>query len=310
MKSLFCNSRRLLFALAILTAYFSKALGGEAEFPYTVRFELGDQEFAPGDNITIQQVHGTKETLATGETYVVEGTYTLNSREAAEISLFVTTSSATPTPIDPKQTLRIAKGTGTFRLVKTMADSGYPHVTFYPVPSGNGFGGVYFGEGTWVLRDKHFKYLTNSSRSTASSAGAESRLPTGPGPNQVLFEYLGEAVEPPANLNPAYTRAGLLEAMRTATEKAGVSLKKIEIDDSEFPFLIGVICDDNDFETKLKEQFKKMDGYEYTGSVSSHSHRAFNIVPWREFPAQSSERIGRRLMLRQRVLFDRISGVL
>jgi hypothetical protein len=302
MKYNFYKTQRILAALFAFSIFVRTAAAqDDGTFPFTVRFEPGDRQFAAGDQITIQQVRGTKATLATGETYVVEGTYTLTSRDAAEIALFVTTPDPTPTRIDPKQILKITNGTGTFRLVKTMTESGYPHVSFYPVNPGGSFGGVYFGEGNWLLHDKRAKAVTDSIGS-GNTSGALS------GPNQVLFEYLGEPVEPPADMNPAYSKAGLLEAVRTTAAKAGVTLKKIEVDDSEFPFLIGIVCDEADFETRFKQQLKKMDAYEYTGSVSSHDHRAFNIVPWSKFPKESSERIGRRLLLRQRVLFDRISG--
>jgi hypothetical protein len=126
------------------------------------------------------------------------------------------------------------------------------------------------------------------------------------GPNQALFEYLGNPVEPPANLDPAYTQVGLSNAVRAAGQSAGVSLKKIEIDDSEFPFLVGLVCEEEDF-PKLKAQLKKMDGYEFSGSVGSHEKYTINIVPYRVFPPESSQRISHRLTLRQQAFFDRIS---
>ncbi len=57
-----------------------------------VPFELGTAEFSPGDSITIQRVTGTSPTIRTGETYCVEGTYTLASRDKADLALFATTS--------------------------------------------------------------------------------------------------------------------------------------------------------------------------------------------------------------------------
>src|SRR3989442_6212077 len=129
------------------------AIGGDsAELPHAVRYELGDAEFAPGDNITIQQVRGTSDTISTGGTYSVEGTYTLCSRDEATLAFYTTTiSDSGPTLVDPKQHVLIKKGTGSFHLFKTLSDDGYLHVSFYPVPSGSGFGGVYFGQGNRVL---------------------------------------------------------------------------------------------------------------------------------------------------------------
>jgi hypothetical protein len=212
------------------------------DFPHLIRYELGEAEFAAGDDITIREVHGTKETITIGGTYCVEGTYTLGSMEEATLALFVTTSNNEPSPIGPKQTVQIKKGTGSFRLIKTMTVDGYLHVSFYPLPSGSGFGGVYFGQGKWVLRQKGFSYLDNRSQpdhlGKGGSLGDQISLS---GPNRAMFEYLGDPVPPPANMEVKYTREGLADAIRSAAKKAGICLKKVEIDDSEYPYLVGVI---------------------------------------------------------------------
>ena len=70
---------RLPTALLVLTMFCAiaakAAMGGTAvELPHTVRYELGTAQFAPGDNIAIQQVRGTSDTITTGEIYSVEGT--------------------------------------------------------------------------------------------------------------------------------------------------------------------------------------------------------------------------------------------
>ena len=152
---------RQLYA-TVITIILSCASGGRAateetsgNLPHAVRFELGDTEFAHGDNITIKQVRGTSETITPGGTYCVEGTYTLASRDQADLAFFSTTiAHSGPSPIDPKQHVRIKKGTGSFRLVKTLNEDGYLHLSFYPVPSGGDFGGVYFGQGNRVFRKK------------------------------------------------------------------------------------------------------------------------------------------------------------
>ena len=253
-----------------------------------VPFELGEGEFLPGDSITIQRVTGTSPTIRTGETYCVEGTYTLASKEKADLALFATTMSKGSTPTDPSQITRIEKGTGTFRLVKTMREEGYLHVSFYPVPGGSSFGGIYFGQGKWVNRDKGWSHLDTHARApdyvaTGSSTGGPVSLT---GPNQALLEYLGDPVEPPADMNAAYSKDGLIKAIQTAARNAGISLKRVEIDDSEFPFLVGVICKEGDY-SKLTDQLRKMDGYEYNGCISSHTHAAMNLVPYRAFPPSS-----------------------
>ena len=109
-----------LLSLTLALATWGATNTIAADFSSTVTFELGEGEFFPGDSITIQRVSGTSPTIRTGETYCVEGTYTLASNEKADLALFATTTSKGSTPTDASQIMRIEKGTGTFRLVKTM----------------------------------------------------------------------------------------------------------------------------------------------------------------------------------------------
>ena len=273
-----------------------------------VPFELGEGEFLPGDSITIQRVSGTSSTIQTGQTYCVEGTYTLASKDQADLALYATTKSAAHTPTYPSQIMRIEKGTGTFRLVKTMREEGYLHVSFYPVPAGSAFGGIYFGQGNWVLRHKGWSYLDTHARSpdyvtTGSPAGGPVSLA---GPNQALYEYLGNPVAPPSDMNVAYSKDGLIKAVQTAARNAGVSVTRVEIDDSEFPFLVGVTCQEGDWEN-LKEQFRKMPDYSHTGGVGGHTHYAFNLVPYSTWPSDVSQRISHRTGLRMQVLYDKLT---
>ena len=62
---------------------------------------------------------------------------------------------------------------------------------------------------------------------------------------------------------------------------------------------------EGDFD-KLTEQLRKMPGYDYPGSVGTATQHAFNIVPWRAFPSDAAQRIGRRLSVRQQILCDKI----
>jgi len=279
-----------------------------ADFSSAVPFELGEGGFLPGDSITIQRVTGTNPTIRTGETYCVEGTYTLASKEKADLALFATTMSKGSTPTYPSQIMRVEKGTGTFRLVKVMREEGYLHLSFYSASGGSSFGGVYFGQGEWVNHDKGWSHLATDARSpdhgaTASSTGAPVSLT---GPNQALLEYLGEPVEPPADMSAAYSKDVLIKAIHTAARNAGISIERVEVDDSEFPFLIGVICKEGDY-SKLTDQIRKLDGYEYNGSVGSHTHNAMNIVPYRAFPSALGERISHRTGLRMQVLQNKLT---
>ena len=81
----------------------------------------------------------------------------------------------------------------------------------------------------------------------------------------LLFNYLGNPVAPPADLDPDYTKEGLARAMQTAAQNAGISLMKVEIDDSEFPFLIGVVFAGERDKQKLKDEIAKVPAYESSG---------------------------------------------
>ncbi len=295
----------LLFSLA--PAGPAQTNENATDFPASVKFELGEAEFFPSDSITVESVRGTSSTIRTGETYCVEGTYTLASREAATLALFATTVKAVSVPTDPSQTMRIKKGTGRFRLVKVMREEGYLHVSFYPVPSGSAFGGVYFGQGKWVLHHKGWSYLDQHSRSPdyigTSGVGAEgiSLAPQ----NRVLLRYLGEPVEPPADMDEAYTKEGLIKAIHTAAENAGVKVERVEVEDSEYPFLVGMVCKEGDT-VKVTDQLRKMPDYSYNGSHSTPTHSVFNIVPYRVYPSGAGERIGHRTGLRCQIFLDKL----
>jgi len=121
--------------------------------------------------------------------------------------------------------------------------------------------------------------------------------------SDALSGYLGPTVETPANLDPAYTKDGLSAAIQLAAQKAGISLKKVGIDDSEFPFLIGVNSQPGDWE-KLKAQLNGLDGYEYHGSVGDDTSHAFSIIPTRAYPAGAVQHVMRRLNVRTQQYYD------
>jgi hypothetical protein len=303
------------FFAALLAITMTCTLAGAAaiddtsgDLPHAVSYQLGDAKFAPGDNITIQQMRGTSDTITTGGTYSVEGTYTLGSKDEADLAFYATTVSASgPTPVDPKQHIRIQKGTGSFHLVKTISEFGFPHVSFYPNPSGSSFGGVYFGQGAWVLHNSNFRIRDENVNSSSSEKPVSAA-----GPNQALLEYLGNPVEPPANMDAKYTKEGLINAIQLAARNAGITVKKVVIEDSEFPFLVGVICGGSD-SIKLKEQLRKLDGYAYSGCIGndtsldgSDTCNVFSIVPSRAYPFEAGQRIYHRTWLRQQVFYDKL----
>ena len=171
-----------------------------------------------------------------------------------------------------------------------MKDDGYLHVSFYP-----GAFGVYFGQGNWVLRSKVPVHSVSLS-----------------GPNQALLEYLGNPVDPPANLDARYTKDGLVNAVQLAARNAGITVKRVVIDDSEYPFLVGVVCGGADA-AKLKAQIKKMEGYAYGGSVGNDTNsdgsdtcNAFSLIPYKAYPAEAMQSIEHRLLLREQIFHNKL----
>jgi hypothetical protein len=138
-------------------------------------------------------------------------------------------------------------------------------------------------------------YSTHASDSTAAD------------PNKAIYEYLGAPVAPPASMDAAYSKEGLTSAMQTAANAAGISLTKLEIDDSEFPFLVGVICASQQDMEKLKEQIRKLPAYNYTGGVGGGrtASYAMNLIPNTVYPADARQRIEHRLRLREEIFYEK-----
>lgn len=126
--------------------------------------------------------------------------------------------------------------------------------------------------------------------------------------NQALYNYLGNPVPPPAGLDAAYTRAGLTSAVQDAAQAVNISLTKVEIDDAEFPFLVGVVCAEKSDLEKLEAQLRKTPGYAYGGGTSSRTICVTSITPDSAFPMRDRSQIHHRLMLREVVFFDTMSG--
>ncbi len=134
--------RRLLFGVCLTTACIATA---SAEFT-SVPFVTGRQQFKAGDGIVIDQVLATSPKLGIGTKVVVRGHYQLSSANEARLGLFVTHEgrSSDVDSVTPSQTARVSNATGAFELSCAISEAGSLHVSFYPVPTGEAFGGVYF----------------------------------------------------------------------------------------------------------------------------------------------------------------------
>lgn len=141
----------------------------------------------------------------------------------------------------------------------------------------------------------------DAAKSNAGNGGAISDS------NQLMLNFLGNPVPAPADLNAAFTKEGLIQATQLAAQKAGISLKNIQIDDSEFPFVVGVVCESGGYD-KLTAQLKKLDGYGYGGASSSDTCAAFSITPSAAFPPGTSDQIYRRLSLRESMFYNQLNA--
>jgi hypothetical protein len=137
------------------------AAGG---FSHVVPFELGASNLRDGDQITIEEVRGTADTIKVGNTYEIKGTYRLASHDKASLAAYVTIDvddskarKMSHVPTQKTQTMDVKRGTGKFSLILPIWSKGKPHLSFYPESGGEGFGGVYFGTGESVLRKGWWK---------------------------------------------------------------------------------------------------------------------------------------------------------
>jgi hypothetical protein len=105
-----------------------------------------------GDAIVITAVHGTSDKIEIGNTYQIDGAYTLASHDSASLDAYITGSKPNEPHREriPGQAVTIYKGSGTFTLRLKVEDPGYPHVSFYPMGNGESFGGEYFGTGSFI----------------------------------------------------------------------------------------------------------------------------------------------------------------
>ena len=254
------------------TSGLAQAAPDAEEFPYGIQTELGATEFAPEDSIVITSLRGDRQHLEPGGRYLLEGSYTLASAENADLALFSTSRGPSgSTPVADDQHVKISKGSGTFRLKKTLSDNGWLHISFYV--DNHSHGGVYFGERgneDGVLRKKGWSDFSSDSTAHGipSAATSEVRTITPEESNRAIMAYLGDPVPAPAALDAKYTPTNLVTAFATMAQQSGWQIKKLAVDDSEFPFLLYGLLDGR-HELNV-EDIRKI-GYEYGGSVRGNT---------------------------------------
>lgn len=110
-------------------------------------FLIGQASFPFGDFIEITSVYRDANQM------VVKGHYHLLSQDQALLALFVTTTNAMTTAVDPAQELNIAKGWGDFSLTNGHMSPGLPHLAMYA--NGMPFAHVYFGNAAEVAAERN-----------------------------------------------------------------------------------------------------------------------------------------------------------
>lgn len=123
-----------------------------------IQVTIGPKFFQDGDSIIITEIKAISPDLKTGDKVTVKGSYTLASKPKATLSLFATdTQGPGKEESQPEQKKDISSGQGEFELSITLKCDGYLHVTFYSVPDGKPFGGLYFGTAKQMEEIKAWK---------------------------------------------------------------------------------------------------------------------------------------------------------
>jgi len=302
----------LPFAIASAQAAEDEA---ETGFPYVLQVESGAAEFDSGDQITITSVRGNRAHLEPGGRYRLEGSYTLASADSADLAWYATTRGPSGSkPVTNDEHTRIVKGSGKFHLEKTLLDDGWLHVSFWV--NDHSHGGIYFGEKGFentVLRKKGWSDFSNDSPGTRpdrkSAAAHLGGITLSDPANLAIMAYLGDPVPPPAGLDASYSPTNLMAAFTTLSRNQGLQIKRLAVDNSEFPFLVyGVLAGKCEFRV-LQAGLQQMKGYDYGGSVVGSTDQggtyfALNMIPHNQYPSCCVVACNRRLMVRLQLRAD------
>ena len=129
-------------APAAATRTNASSVMSDADFPFMLDIKPTQAQFAAGDSITVTGIRGTGPDLRGGIVRIT-GTYTFASQDRATLAASVTAADHADAHgwWNDAQTMKIAKGRGTFKLFLPINTGGAPHVSFYG--SSSDFGGVY-----------------------------------------------------------------------------------------------------------------------------------------------------------------------
>ncbi len=113
---------------------------------YELPVDISQRDFAPGDDIVVQQVLASTSKPAVGDKIIVRGTYRLQSAPDAKLLLTLSTTQFVRVPTLPAQTQQVTGGSGEFEVTIQPLVAGTLHLSFYPAGGGGpALGGVLFG---------------------------------------------------------------------------------------------------------------------------------------------------------------------
>jgi hypothetical protein len=152
---------------AVLLAVFATALAitmplhagtranpnGPYDFSHSVPVSPGRAVLQPGDKIVIDAIHGSADSIAEGNVYQIDGRYTLSSKDAASLGVFVSPDTGQH-PAVKNNSISITRGDGTFTVFVYVWHKGDPFISLYSDgKADNSFGAVYFnGIDPWAKK--------------------------------------------------------------------------------------------------------------------------------------------------------------
>jgi hypothetical protein len=134
------NVAKLPIAVWALVASWSCASTTRAAESQTLPIALCAPHFLAGDSISIDAVQGPRADFEAGKEYVVSGRYVLSSQDEATLAFYMTNGE-----VSRGSSMRVTKGSGDYAITFVVERVGMPHVSYYPLPAGTSFGGVWFG---------------------------------------------------------------------------------------------------------------------------------------------------------------------
>lgn len=149
-----------------------------------VPFATSQAKFEGGDSITLLEVLASSPRLEPGDTVVVRGQYSLQSRSQAVLMISLTVNAPGATePVSALSRMTVDAGPGGFELAYVIRQPGALHVTFYPSGAGgSSFGGVYFAPpGTGGRAGSNTVAINNPTANTGKLANLSIRSLVGPG---------------------------------------------------------------------------------------------------------------------------------